>query len=236
MVNDSIGNPGESPFTAKKLVRNKRYSEEKLKRVNDTLRKKLRINIELEKHREHQNSKELNVFYHEMISELKVKFEMSVKRSEQMQVRTMLPSSWSAKKIQDEFQVTNFMARAAKKLATEKGVLSKPNPKPGRSVSETIVEHVKKFYESDDISHQMAGKRDCVAMTVNGETVLVQKPLILCNLKECYQRFKEKYTVSIGFSEFASLCPKNVVLPSGSGTHAVCVCAIHQSVKLMVDG
>ena len=125
-----------------------------------------------------------------------------------MQVLTVLPSRWRSKKIQDEFGVTDFMARAAKKLAKDKGVLSTPNPKPGRSVAETIVEHVKQFYESDGISCQMAGKRDCVAMTVNGEKVLVQKCLILCNLKECYQRFKEKYTTSIGFSKFASLCPK----------------------------
>ena len=93
-----------------------------------------------------------------------------------------------------------------------------------RSVAETIVEHVKKFYKSDDISCQMAGKRDCVAMTVNGEKVLVQKRLILYNLKECYQRFKEKYTASIGYSKFVSLSQKNVVLPGGSGTHAVCLC------------
>ena len=57
--------------------------------------------------------------------------------------------------------MTNFMARAAKKLAKEKGVLSTPNPKPDRSVAETIVEHVKKFYESDDISRQMAGTKGC---------------------------------------------------------------------------
>ena len=95
---------------------------------------------------------------------------------------------------------------------------------------------IKKFYESDDISRQMAGKRDCVAMAVNGEKGLVQKRLILCNLKECHQRFKVKSTASIGFSKFASLRPKNVVLPGGSGTLAVCVCAIHQNVKLMFDG
>ena len=120
LVNDSIGSLGELLFTAKKLVRNKWYSEEKLKRVNDTLRKKLRMNTEPEKHGEHQNSKQLGVFYYEIISQLKVKFEMSVKRSEQRQVLTVLPSSWSAKKIQDEFGVTNFMARVAKKLAKEK--------------------------------------------------------------------------------------------------------------------
>ena len=39
------------------------------------------------------------------------------------------------------------MAGAAKKLIKEKGMLSTPYPKPGRSVAETIVEQVKKFYE-----------------------------------------------------------------------------------------
>ena len=101
------------------------------------------MNTEPEKHGEHENSKELKVFYDEMILQLKVMFEMSVKRSEQMQVLTLLPSSWSARKIQDEFGVAKFMARAAKKLAKEKGVLSTPNPKPGRSVAETIIEQVK---------------------------------------------------------------------------------------------
>ena len=186
--------------------------------------------------KEHDNSEESEIFYHEMISQLKEKFEMSGKRSEQMQVLTVLPSSWSIRKIQDEFSVTNFMARAAKKLAREKGVLSTPNPKPGRSIPETVVEQVKRSYNSDDISRQMPGKKDCVAMNVNGKKVMVQKRLILCNLKECYQKFKEDSAVNIGFSKFSSLHPKNVVLPGGSGTHAVCVCAIHQNVKLMLDG
>ncbi len=77
------------------------------------------------------------------------------------------------------------MARAAKKLAKEKGVLSTPNPKPGRSVPETIVEQVKRFYQSDDSSRQMPGKKDCVAMNINGEKCMAQKRFILCNLKEC---------------------------------------------------
>ena len=42
--------------------------------------------------------------------------------------------------------------------------------------------------------------------------------------------------VKVGFSKFASLRPKNVVLLGGSGTHSVCVCTIHQNVKLMLEG
>eukprot|EP00112_Aurelia_sp_Birch-Aquarium-sp1_P025228 Seg8290.3 transcript_id=Seg8290.3/GoldUCD/mRNA.D3Y31 product="hypothetical protein" protein_id=Seg8290.3/GoldUCD/D3Y31 len=125
-----------------------------------------------------------------------------------MQVLTVFPSSWSIRRIQHKFSVSNFTARAAKKLTKEKGVLSTPNSKPGRSIPETILEQVKKFYESDDISHQMPGKKDCVAMNVNGEQVMVQKRLILCNLKECCQKFKEKSTVNIGLSKSASFAQK----------------------------
>ena len=36
------------------------------------------------------------------------------------------------------------------------------------------------------------------------------------------------------FSKFASLRPKECVLAGESGTHSVCVCTIHQNVKLMI--
>jgi len=56
------------------------------------------------------------------------------------------------------------------------------------------------------------------------------------NLKEAYQRFKEKHPMEkIGFSKFADLCPKHCVLAGASGTHAVCVCTIHQNIKLRKD-
>ena len=42
--------------------------------------------------------------------------------------------------------------------------------------------------------------------------------------------------MSIGFSKFAALRPKNVVLPGASGTHSVCVCTSHQNVKLILHG
>ena len=46
--------------------------------------------------------------------------------------------------------------------------------------------------------------------------------------------FKEKFpNHKIGFSKFAELRPKHCVLAGASGTHSVCVCTIHQNVKLM---
>jgi len=40
--------------------------------------------------------------------------------------------------------------------------------------------------------------------------------------------------VKIGFSKFCSLKPKWCILAGASGTHTVCVCAIHQNIKLFL--
>ena len=57
----------------------------------------------------------------------------------------------------------------------------------------------------------------------------------MCSLKEAYIAFKEEHeAVKVGFSFFANLRPKNVVIPGASGTHSVCVCTYHQNVKLMI--
>ena len=37
-----------------------------------------------------------------------------------------------------------------------------------------------------------------------------------------------------GFSTFASLRPKECVLAGGPGTHTICVCSVHQNVKLRI--
>ena len=66
---------------------------------------------------------------------------------------------------------------------------------------------------------------------------------MLSNLKEIYCCFIEKNPgITIGFSKFADLRPKNCmykytcILVGTSGAHSVCVCTIHQNVKLMITG
>ena len=46
----------------------------------------------------------------EIILQLKEKFSVTTNRSEQVQILTVLPKSWSRKKIQEEFHVTDYMA------------------------------------------------------------------------------------------------------------------------------
>ncbi len=87
---------------------------------------------------------------------------------EQLQILTVLPKSWSVKQIEDEFSVSNYMARKSKMLVKEHGVLSLPNPKRGPELSSETVHAVSAFYEDDDISRVMPGKKDFVC-TINWE-------------------------------------------------------------------
>ena len=134
--------------------------------------------------------------------------------------------------------MSNYMARQAKKLVQEKGILSTPNPKHGKFLPMDTQKLVESFYTSDDISRVMPGKKDTVSvMSAVGEREHRQKRLLLCNLKEAYAQFKTHHpAVKVGFSKFADLRPKECVLAGASGTHSVCVCTLHQNTKLMMVG
>lgn len=94
------------------------------------------------------------------------------------------------------------------------------------------------FYNDDEMSSVMPGKKDFISLrNDDGSKVQVQKRLVLCNLKELHKIFKSRFPqIEIGFSSFASLRPKHCILAGGSGTHTVCVCSIHQNIKLMILG
>ena len=110
----------------------------------------------------------------EMVKRLKEKF-FTADRSEKIQILTVLQKSWSIWKPQKEFGSSNFMAWKAKQLVEEKGILSTPDPKPGRILPQSTVDLVTCFYESDEISRLILGKKDCVTVRKPDGWVQVQK-------------------------------------------------------------
>jgi len=56
------------------------------------------------------------------------------------------------------------------------------------------VDIVKTFYDDDNISRCLPGKKDCKTIYTQGVKTKVQKRVLLCNLKEAYALFKEKYS------------------------------------------
>ena len=201
----------------------KKYVENKIVEIGANIRSKLKI-------------EEPSLYLGEKVLEqFTSKFD-TMSKTDQYRVLTSMPKNSSINTIQQTFGVTEHTAKRAKALQEEQGILSTPNPKPGKRLSPESTDKAVKFYEDDTVSRQMAGKKDCVSVLVDGEKKNIQKRRILTTLKEAHVQFKEKNPdVKIGFSKFAEARPKHVVLPGGSGTHNVCVCVHHQNPKLMID-
>jgi hypothetical protein len=127
------------------------------------------------------------------------------------------------------------MIKRAKQLVMSQGIMSAPDLTPGKTLNEVTVEVVKSFYNSDEVSRVMPGKKITYQL-VSGVKIHEHKRLLLCNLKQLYSHFKNSHSgVKVGFSKFASLHPRNCIMAGASGTHSVCVCTIHQNVKLMLE-
>ena len=160
---------------------------------------------------------------------MKEKFKLSNNR-EKIQILTLIPDSWSLRKTAKEFHVSKATAQKARRLREEKGILEMPQPVIGKTLDEATITKVLEFYENDEHTRQLPGKKDFVSIQKN---VHVSKRLILCNLKELYTAFKDKHPdLKISFSKFASLRPKWCITVGPKGTHSVCVCTAHQNVKL----
>ena len=160
-LNMYLAEIGETPYSQRK-ARSKSYSRQKVKKITEALQHTVIIGAPIDDGTE-------------MIQQLKEKFQETRKGNEQVQVLTVLPKSWSVKKIQQEFGVSEYLARQSKKLVEERGILSLPGPLRGPSLPSETVDTVCMFYESDDISRVMPGKKDFVSVKKDGKRQHVQK-------------------------------------------------------------
>ena len=150
-----------------------------------------------------------------------------------VQILTLTPTSWSRKYAAEYFNVSEYLIRTARNLRQEKGIISKPEPKRGKSLSAETLTLIEAFYNDDQYTRQLPGKKDYVSISKN---IHKQKRFILCNLRELYLAFKEEYPhIKVGFSKFCNLRPKWCLIAGSSGTHSVCVCTEHQNAVLLVD-
>lgn len=239
-VETHFASAGVSPIKVKGLHKSGKIREgkRKLTALTTSIKKKVAISLNIsEEIFEEQSSfnneymEKANLFDNMMVL-LTNKIAESTSTSKKVQLATLAPTDWSIKKVSETLHVTNYVARTARKLTLEKGILTMPNPKLGKALPDVTVQLVKTFYEDDEHSRIMPGKKDYVSIKKN---VHMQKRLLLCNLKELFVAFKTKNPeIKIGFSRFCTLRPKWCITVGASGTHSVCVCAIHQNLKLLL--
>lgn len=166
-------------------------------------------------------------------------------RSLQVKLLALLPNNWTFEAVADQFGASRRQISEVKNLrkrnSEDHSLLEESIAKKRRgndAMNSDLEENVKAFYENEENSRTLAGKKDVKSVKQpDGTRKLIQKKLVLMNLKELYEAFKQKYSNDvISFSKFASLRPPHCILAGSSGTHTTCVCTVHQNVKLMLDG
>ena len=223
------------------VERRKQKIENKASIISSKVRRKLDFSFSVPNNLQNvgeEPCQNLSSDYYELIEELREKFDRTTSHEEKLKILTLVPKTWTVSMIQSKFKCSEYMARNAKKARQEYGVLSTiPQTKTENSTDENIEKEIIEFYQTDEVSRVMPGKKDClVVKTKEGGKKTEQKRLVLFNLKDAFQQFKEKNpTKNIGFSKFASLRPPWCILAGSSGTHNVCICSIHQNLKLMMD-
>ena len=239
-LNESLSLIGISPIDRKRVKATGKYLPCKRQILQEVLDKKFETDCgraPSTSKEQHDREDEDNNIGKDIVRKLVQRYNEVNSKSQKITITTIFGQSLSRRELMDKFKSSQRMAMTAKQLSFEKGILSTPNLKAGNVIPQTTVKLVQNFYKHDDVSRIMPGKKDCISIKVGDGRIKLQKRLVIRNLKEIYYSFKRLYPdMRIGFSKFAMLRPKECVLAGASGTHFVCVCRIHNNVKLMMYG
>ena len=81
-------------------------------------------------------------------------------RREKIKLLTIVPETWSRKKVADYFSVTNHVVRRSRQFKKDKGILEDPDPnKDGRSLSDDIKQRVIASTSRRNIRGYVLGRR-----------------------------------------------------------------------------
>ena len=128
------------------------------------------------------------------------------------------------------------MVRTARNVKREKVILEIPDSIHRQGLSGELLAGGNSFYEDDQISQCVKGKRILWLKNSDGTKEHHQRRLILYNIREAYLHYKSTFPDDkIGFSKFAEVWPKWCRTVGQSGSHNICVYTYHQNVKLMLS-
>lgn len=115
-------------------------------------------------------------------------------------------------------------------MKKEEGILALPIRSKRKGISTEDLQRALNFYNDDEFSRPLPGRKDFVSVHINGEKQQVRKRLLLGNLSELYEAFKKEHpSVKISFAKFCLIRPKHCKIIGSPGGHSVCVCQKHQN-------
>lgn len=141
--------------------------------------------------------------------------------------------------MQEHFSCSVRQATAAKRLVDRDDIVPEAAKHAGNpGITSQLQEAVVNFYQNQENAREMPGIKDIKSIkNDDGTRTVYQKKFLLFNIRELHCSFIENFPqYKIGFAKFAMLRPEYCVLAGTSGTHNVCVCTIHQNLKLMLEG
>ena len=102
-------------------------------------------------------------------------------------------------------------------------------------ISPDVKKDIVKYYLDDSNSINCSGIKECVTVKVPGQpSTLVQKRILMYDLKDLYQNWMKDTRCDVipSLTFFSQLRPKECIFAGDTGTHNICVCLVHQNVKL----
>ena len=104
-IDEGLSSIGETPIRTKQLL-SRAYCRRKFARIGQALQSEVFRLSEVEMENEEEK----------WLWQLKEKFSATTSRSEQVTILTLLPKSWSLRRVQKEFSTTFCMARTSRQL------------------------------------------------------------------------------------------------------------------------
>lgn len=108
---------------------------------------------------------------------------------------------------QSKLKATAILQKIGKKL----DISLTASPKKRVRTTSKKTKQVLEFYELDEISRQLTGKKNCMTIRNNEGSHSIQKREMLLTLEDAHKKFKEKFPdISVSLSHFKKLRPKHV--------------------------
>jgi DNA-binding GntR family transcriptional regulator len=101
-----------------------------------------------------------------------------------VQLLTLASTSWSRRKIAEEFGVSEYTAPQARELLRKKGIIAIRDARRGKKVEQSALDLVHSFYQSHEYSRTMPGMKDKIIVLKN---VHMQKRLPLSSLNAAFK-------------------------------------------------
>jgi hypothetical protein len=128
---------------------------------------------------------------------------------------------------------TDKRAHVVHHTAQELNIIPKPivqHNREQRSLSIELKELVINFYNRDDISYQLPGKRDCITLKHDdGTSTTLQKRILLYNIRDVQVQILR----SLSLTSFSDLRPLNILTQSYM-PYRTCLCTHHENVNLLL--